>query len=91
MPPLQNCIGLTFCISREILCLPYAGFVYGFPKSLKEITICTYIYIRVVGIKASAWSLSALNNFSDTQIYLLCCNKNTKPSLFVKVQCKNVV
>ena len=26
MQPLQNCIGPTICIGRQILCLPYAGF-----------------------------------------------------------------
>ena len=26
MQPLQNCIGPTIRIGREILCLPYAGF-----------------------------------------------------------------
>ena len=26
MQPLQNCIGPTILIGREILCLPYAGF-----------------------------------------------------------------
>ena len=26
MQPLQNCIGPTIHIGREILCLPYAGF-----------------------------------------------------------------
>ena len=28
MQPLQNCIGPTIRIGREILCLPYAGFFY---------------------------------------------------------------
>ena len=27
MQPLQNCIGPTIRIGREILCLPYAGFL----------------------------------------------------------------
>ena len=27
MQPLQNCIGLTIRIGREILCLPYEGFL----------------------------------------------------------------
>ena len=27
MQPLQNCIGPTICIGREIWCLPYAGFL----------------------------------------------------------------
>ena len=26
MQPLQNCIGPTFRIGREILCFPYVGF-----------------------------------------------------------------
>ena len=28
MQLLQNCIGPTICIGREIQCLPYAGFFY---------------------------------------------------------------
>ena len=35
MQPLQNCIGPTICIGREIICLPYAGFLkrdQGFEK-----------------------------------------------------------
>ena len=28
MQTLQNCIGPTICISQEIICLPYAGFLY---------------------------------------------------------------
>ena len=31
MQPLQNCIGPTIRIGREILCLPYAGFLKHFP------------------------------------------------------------
>ena len=27
MQPIQNCIGPTFRIGQEILCLPYAGFL----------------------------------------------------------------
>ena len=36
MQPLQNCIGPTIRIGREILCLPYAGFFVG-PIGLFEI------------------------------------------------------
>ena len=30
MQPLQNCIGPTIHIGREIRCLPYAGFLFFF-------------------------------------------------------------
>ena len=42
MQPLQNSIGPTSCISRKILWLPYAGFLYSvFIKTLnmKEISV----------------------------------------------------
>ena len=29
MQPLQNCIGPTIRIGREILCLPYAAFLHN--------------------------------------------------------------
>ena len=32
MQPLQYCIGPTIRIGREILCLPYAGFLYIYYK-----------------------------------------------------------
>ena len=35
--PLQNCIGPTIRIGREILCLPYAGFLTYFLKLRKII------------------------------------------------------
>ena len=33
-PPLQNCIGPTIRIGREILCLPYAGFFVSTAQNL---------------------------------------------------------
>ena len=35
MRPLQNCIGPTIRIGREILCLPYAGFFSNVLYSLQ--------------------------------------------------------
>ena len=32
MQPLENCIGPTIRIGREILCLPYAGFFFETSK-----------------------------------------------------------
>ena len=42
MQPLQNCIGPTIRIGREILCLPYAGFfTLGFSLTTYSLGWCS--------------------------------------------------
>ena len=39
MQPLENCIGPTIRIGREILCLPYAGFFKEFYLAVAQILV----------------------------------------------------
>ena len=47
MQPLQNCIGPTIRISREILCLPYAGFLILIILKRKEKKGLLLIYCEI--------------------------------------------
>ena len=44
MQPVQNCIGPTIRIGREILCLPYAGFLLK--SFFIGAIICTHLEIQ---------------------------------------------
>ena len=46
MKPLQNCIGPTIRIGREILCLPYAGFFCNY--LVKYVKILSFYLPKIV-------------------------------------------
>ena len=56
MQPLQNCIGPTIRIGREIFCLPYAGFF-------------TAVFTQIKIFAKLLKSLSKKNNNYDLNIY----------------------
>ena len=49
MQPLQNCIGPTIRIGREILCLPYAGFFFSPIKKFVNLLILSYAITHHIG------------------------------------------
>ena len=66
MQPLQNCIGPTIRIGREIRCLPYAGFlnfilfVDLFNKILMLMVVVLVIFGYPINVKCYKWLF--LNN-----------------------------
>ena len=55
MQPLQNCISSTIRISRDILCLPYAGFLCQLMYVKKNVMptppLPTHLVTQVYGIR----------------------------------------
>ena len=55
MQPLQNCIGPTIRIGREILCLPYAGFFFNDITQTFVFCFLLYCYIITVTLDFSTF------------------------------------